>query len=75
MTVALSEKMTALLADVKAGKADPDEGARRQQLGTLKRYGLVTLERGEKGEKWTVTDDGKAALKAPKPSEDEPEDS
>lgn len=65
MTPVLSPKLHELLGAVKGGKLDSDDPAARDLLGVLKRQGLVTVERGDDGEKVTLTDTGKAALKSP----------
>jgi hypothetical protein len=61
----LSQAQLDLLQGVKSGATVGDEPEQRQHYGALKRQGLVAIERGDKGDKVTLTDKGKAFLKEP----------
>lgn len=65
MAPVLSQAQLDVLQGFKSGGTIADDPELRDHAGALKRQGLVALERGDKGDKVTLTDKGKAYLKDP----------
>ena len=64
MTAVLSQRQRDLLGSIKSGGLLLEESDAREAAGPLKRMGLLEIERTDEGDKATLTDEGKAAIKS-----------